>query len=355
MIISSKHLAAFFHVHPLCHYPMSGQTPRLYLTVTSFLFFVLASFGLFRIAIASVGDQSQLFRRCIMVCANQHGCPSNAAQFAWWAREECFRCRQQCIWGTVERLKQRGQPVPQFHGKWPFLPVTARIGQTFIAIQEPASVLFSLLNVFTVWRMLQRIRSEVPLDWYCRDIWLKFAGIGILTWTASALFHCCDHWLTEMLDYSCALALILFTFYASLRFILPRWTPLNQQLFRPIGLGLAYFYVHYLHSMYSSPHFDYAFHIRCCVNLALLTGLLFLSWASWECQNGRARRSLGVLAVTFALGWFSASFDAFFDFPPFLWLIDAHALFHFFSIPVPLLWAEFVCREANGQGKHRSL
>jgi hypothetical protein len=45
------------------------------------------------------------------------------------------RCRQQCIWGTVERLKQRGQPVPQFHGKWPFLPVTARIGQTFIAIQ----------------------------------------------------------------------------------------------------------------------------------------------------------------------------------------------------------------------------
>jgi hypothetical protein len=53
------------------------------------------------------------------------------------------------------------------------------------------------------------------------------------------------------------------------------------------------------------------------------------------------------LHFKFLLGWFSAAFDALFDFPPLLWLFDAHSLFHLFSAPVPLIWAEFVCQEAN--------
>uniref|UniRef100_A0A183C5G1 Post-GPI attachment to proteins factor 3 n=1 Tax=Globodera pallida TaxID=36090 RepID=A0A183C5G1_GLOPA len=52
-------------------------------------------------------------------------------------------------------------------------------------------------------------------------------------------------------------------------------------------------------------------------------------------------------AKAFLLGWSSAAFDVFFDFPPLFWIVDAHALFHLVSIPVPLLWAKFICAEAD--------
>lgn len=56
------------------------------------------------------------------------------------------------MWGTVEALAAVGVPTPQFFGKWPFLRL--------LGMQEPASVLFSLLNFFAhFWGILSLWRN----------------------------------------------------------------------------------------------------------------------------------------------------------------------------------------------------
>lgn len=298
---------------------------------------------------ASMGDRSPYFRQCISICTTNHGCPFIPNEFPWWYREQCFRCRQECVWHTVEVFHKNGYATPQFYGKWPFIPIVIRSDYLFFAIQEPASVAFSLLNAITMWMMMQRFKNDLSSDWYCVDVWKAFGNVGMLTWFASILFHCCDHLLTEMLDYCGAFALVLYTFYASLCFVLPaQHSPLNRKLFLwSVGIALSLFYVHYIYSMYSTPRFDYGFHVRCCVQIALATGLLYSCWVFFELWNGRARHSMLILGAVFCVGWLSAAFDAFLDFPPIFWTFDAHSMFHLISMPVPLLWAEFICQEAN--------
>jgi hypothetical protein len=57
------------------------------------------------------------------------------------------------MWRTVEAYAPRGR-VPQFHGKWPFLRL--------LGLQEPASVLASLLNLATNTAMVVWFTSRVP-------------------------------------------------------------------------------------------------------------------------------------------------------------------------------------------------
>lgn len=54
-----------------------------------------------------------------------------------WSWED--NCRYDCMQRIVQQRLDRGLPVLQYHGKWPFVRVAG--------IQEPASVLFSLLNL----------------------------------------------------------------------------------------------------------------------------------------------------------------------------------------------------------------
>ena len=46
------------------------------------------------------------------------------------------------------------EPILQFHGKWPF--------HRFLGMQEPASVLFSLLNLLAHDYGISRLREGVP-------------------------------------------------------------------------------------------------------------------------------------------------------------------------------------------------
>ena len=133
--------------------------------------------------------------------------------------------------------------VPQFHGKWPFLAIPLPFG--FI-IQEPASVIFSLLNLFTVYKMLQRFKRMKDLP--NRTMWLIYAHVGMFTWISSTLFHMFDCDITEKMDYFGAYTFVLSAFYVSLVFTSPqlqysligrRLIKLMQLLF--IGVFLKHF------------------------------------------------------------------------------------------------------------------
>src|SRR6218665_386505 len=61
-------------------------------------------------------------------------------------------CQYQSQWTILHELKELSIPVvPQFYGKWTF--------HRLFGIQEPASFLFSIMNLITNWRALRQYNN----------------------------------------------------------------------------------------------------------------------------------------------------------------------------------------------------
>lgn len=143
------------------------------------------------------------------------------------------RCRYKCTWKTVKYFNDiLHLSVPQFYGKWPFLaiwipfimPIPIQVSfswlyqeyssfllffpsfilfpfqylfsvyfihylqstvpsfsQTTMYFQEFASVVFSILNLFTtfsMYRTVKRLRSSNRL----KIVWTAYSVIGIIMW-----------------------------------------------------------------------------------------------------------------------------------------------------------------------------
>uniref|UniRef100_A0A183ST89 Post-GPI attachment to proteins factor 3 n=1 Tax=Schistocephalus solidus TaxID=70667 RepID=A0A183ST89_SCHSO len=126
---------------------------------------------------ASVGDQSYVYQQCISACLSTE---------LWNCEDECKYC---CTWWAVEAFHKDGLPVPQFYGKWPQVRI--------FGIQEPASALFSLLNLFAQWHTLNSFCEETSFR------------VGINAWFWSTVFHTYDTNFTERMDYLSAFGYVV--------------------------------------------------------------------------------------------------------------------------------------------------
>lgn len=123
-----------------------------------------------RICEASAGDTSLIFNECLDSCIrvncttrivgdtrkSRHDLnqPLHLALLGWTCRDEC---NYWCMWSTVDQfVNVYGNKVPQFFGKWPFV--------RFMGIQEPASVLASLLNLFVTVRMVRKFHRQIKMS-----------------------------------------------------------------------------------------------------------------------------------------------------------------------------------------------
>ncbi|VDD87830.1 unnamed protein product, partial [Enterobius vermicularis] len=133
-------------------------------------------------------------------------------------------CRQNCIWKTLDNhlASVEDGSVLQFYGKWPFLSYSLPF-LSFIPMQEPASVIFSVLNLFTTLYLYKG-----ACQFFMRNVWRTYAGIGIFAWLSSTAFHWSDFWLTEYLDYFSAYAVIMFAFFTSVSLVI---VPLHRLRF----------------------------------------------------------------------------------------------------------------------------
>lgn len=86
--------------------------------------------------------------------------------------------------------------------------------------------------------------------------------------------------------------------------------------------------------------------MKYCIGISVITAFIYISWVAKELALGRRRKSLFILLLTIAVGLGSAGFEVL-DFPPILWIFDAHSLFHAATIPTPLLLAKFVVAESE--------
>jgi len=109
------------------------------------------------------------------------------------------------MWAKVQWFEQNNIPVQQFYGKWPFVRL--------FGLQEPASVLFSILNLFSHVIMIYKFRSKVTASCPLYKTTHIYCLICCNGWFWSAVFHARDLHYTEIMDYLSALSMVLFSVY----------------------------------------------------------------------------------------------------------------------------------------------
>ncbi|XP_050186786.1 post-GPI attachment to proteins factor 3 isoform X1 [Myiozetetes cayanensis] len=282
----------------------------------------------------SQGDREPLYRECLSRCERQNCSGAALRHFrdrqplymgltGWTCRDDC---QYDCMWLTVRLYQRGGHRVPQFHGKWPF--------RRFLCFQEPASALASFLNGLASLVMLRRYRAAVPPAAPTYGTCTAFAGVSLNAWFWSTVFHTRDTALTEKLDYFCASAAVLHSVYLCCVRTLGLQRPALISIFRAFLLLFLTCHISYL----SLVRFDYGYNLAANAALGMLT---VGWWLRWCLGHGRRLPHVWKCAAAVLLLQALALLELL-DFPPLLWVLDAHALWHIGTIPLNVLFYSFL-------------
>lgn len=294
------------------------------------LYFFLLIIGIGR---ASRGDQDPDYQSCLSTCTTTRLCssPSSPSRLPLTLRLlgwTCHsNCQYDCMWYIVNRNRSMGWMVWQYHGKWPFVRV--------LGFQEAASVVGSVGNAWAHlvgWRMLQRALGEVGMaKLYLAPYYRVYFYSSILAWISACLFHTRDVPWTEHADYLTAITSIFIGLYtATLRHLFPATVSRRHQYYLAIPfIALLLYHLHYM--IFVS--FDYGWNMTL---LAILFASYALLWLQFGVRNFFTSNQ-AKLAVIWVVGAGFCAMLELFEIEPIADLIDAHALWHFGTIPLVLL------------------
>jgi len=219
------------------------------------------------------------------------------------------------------RIKLR-EPIVQYHGKWPFVRIAG--------IQEIASVIFSFGNLIPhtigLWRIVAHFR-QVSYSW----LYLLLTIFGIVSWTSSIIFHTRDIYITELMDYFSANLFLVFIFVTAL----VRTINLSRNSILFVLSATVIFYAQHMYYMLFI-HFNYQYN---GILMVIISALSIIIWIIWciKIKRTYAWRMVAALVSTSL----AASMEAF-DFPPYYDIIDAHSLWHLFTIVPTALLHSFI-------------
>ncbi|KAI4868523.1 Per1-like protein [Hypoxylon rubiginosum] len=298
---------------------------------------------LWRTAEASLGDRLPEFRECVEVCSRENCDPNNnPTHIPFHHRLLFWTCPQECDYTcqhiVTERRLAAGQPITQFHGKWPFVRV--------LGMQEPFSVLFSLGNMVAHQNGLAKLRQSIPAAYPLRPYYVLFAGFGMATWVFSSVFHVRDFRLTEQLDYFAAGAGVLYgMYYTPIRvFRLDRPTPRRQSVLRLWSVFCCSLYL--AHVAYLKLwRWNYSYNMAANVVVGLVQNSLwsYFSWKKWRASHKTWAVWPGVIVA-----WLMMVMSLeLLDFPPLWGALDAHSLWHLGTIGPTILWYNFLVKDAQ--------
>lgn len=283
------------------------------------------------------------------------------------------------IRAQLDALTPVHKQMVQYHGKWVFMRV--------LGAQEPLSVLFSLANLAVHVNCVTLLIKRVPDVFPLKLVYIGYALISANAWVWSGIFHTRDKPWTEKMDYFSASAAILSGLFLAVTRLF-RLSPDTSKFGRLLkGCGVALL----LHVLYLSlsSRFDYSYNMAANILVALGQNVLWLAYSlspgffpdgskdlyhatraalrahkpgsSLTISNGgstpaplsakmllpstskkaRSRLRLIVFALTLA-----ACLEIL-DFPPLLRALDAHALWHLSTVPIALLWYEWIIEDAQ--------
>jgi hypothetical protein len=303
-------------------------------------------------ALASVGDRLPEFQTCLARCVEKE-CNSNSQSLPLYMRLLFWTCPQNCDYicqrlVTSSRIHQ-DLSIEQFHGKWPFMRM--------LGIQEPASVLFSVLNFIPHYYGLQTISKLTAISGTISDttaltpflvfVYKGFAFVGMNAWIWSSVFHVRDFVLTERLDYFSAGLTITYGFFTAairvFRLDLPQYANFRYLLIL-VCITAYVSHVSYL----SFVTFSYSYNMLANVIVGILQNILWIyhsisSYQASKTSNGNSSWKLWpgliVLSITLAMSL------ELFDFPPILDILDAHALWHAGTVLPTMWWYAYMKRD----------
>lgn len=310
---------------------------------------------------ASAGDVDPVYRACVGQC-EKTGCVEEtcfshckftsddvSADSPWymqqplylhWKQSNCQNdCRYHCMIDRERQREEVGLGPVKYHGKWPF---TRAYG-----IQEPVSVLFSVLNLamhFLGWLSFYKLlRNKLPRKqnkttyYEFATLWHIYGLLSLNSWFWSAVFHSRDVDFTEKLDYSSAVALLG---YSLILAILRSFNVRNEATKVMVAAPLfAFVTTHILFLNFYK--LDYGWNMLVCVIMAVSQLLLWAIWAGLTRHPSRWK--LWVVII----GGGHAMLLEIYDFPPYEGFVDAHALWHATTIPLTYIWWSFIRDDAE--------
>lgn len=317
-------------------------------------------------AFASIGDRSQAYQQCVATCLSDVCASPSGPPLSLPLRLTFWKCPDDCSYQCAHNLtsmavatdstfeeKLRTLPglppnrIVQFHGKWPFWRV--------LGIQEPASVLFSLVNMRMHIKhglaMPSRLPDDLPAPVRKAYSLLPFAGINLWIW--SSIFHTRDKPLTEKMDYFSAAFSMMCSLYAAivrLAGLCPSGPHQRAKVCASTrqGLALALGVIFLCHVSYLTFwSFDYGYNMLFNVSIGLAHNLLWAAWSAYQALQSPGKRAPHYTRPFLVLTLLSSLITLeLLDFPPFLRTIDAHSLWHLSTIPVIKLWYDCLVTDA---------
>ncbi|KFY14768.1 hypothetical protein V492_02426, partial [Pseudogymnoascus sp. VKM F-4246] len=229
-------------------------------------------------------------------------------------------------------------PVVQFHGKWPFHRV--------LGMQEPLSVIFSLLNYAAHYQGLHKIRKFIPESYPLRKYYVNLAYVGMVSWIASSVFHTRDFQLTEELDYFGAGANVLYGLYytpirvfrldkggARAKSVVRAWTTLCIILFLAHVTYLKYF------------SWDYTYNMTANIVAGILQNAM---WTYFSITRYRQSKRGWAAWPGIVVAWIIIAMSLeLLDFPPIGGHLDAHALWHLGTVFPTVLFYNFLLKDSQ--------
>ncbi|KAF8605975.1 Per1-like protein [Ceratobasidium sp. AG-I] len=325
------------------------------------------------LVLASSGDRSPAFQQCLSGCTSRICSTDNTDYLTptlplalrltrWSCTDDCkYRCMHTLTDIAIEekaRALEQGQPphpaarVQQFYGKWPFWRLAG--------MQEPASVLFSMMNLATHVVGMRKILRSVPQSFHMRPFYLGWSILAMNAWVWSSVFHTRDTPRTEMLDYFSAGLVILYSlFFTAVRLfhLYPQsssspFTRSQNTAYKYWAALCALVYIGHISYLTLLPRFDYTYNMAANLVVGLIHNALWLlyPWGSIRLFPGRDKQyrpGFALQPAWFVLVTTLATTLELFDFPPWCRTIDAHALWHLATVPIVPLWYDFLVKDAS--------
>lgn len=292
--------------------------------------------------LGSWGDVDPSYQRCLKYCINNH-CSDRVDEGA--TASHIYKpplaifsasCEDLCLFGCIEQSSQQRQASglrpTKYYGHWPFI--------RYFGLEEPASVLFSLLNA--VPHLLHVLQSPFSNQRACyMTRWLQaYACAACIAWTCSAVYHSRKTSIATHLDLVSALGFIASGLFIAarrirgtsaqpLRFTALFWLMLLSWAVR------AYFMV--------LGKVSFTSHMVLSISLVVVTTLLWVSWILHTLlfATDDTERQSKYLCLLCQFWLIIASALEIFDFPPIAGVFDAHSLWHAATVPLGFLWYRF--------------
>ena len=299
---------------------------------------------------ASQGDRDDSFQICRLECSTATCHSSQKSKFGdrfpyWNCDDDCgYDCMQTI---TAERSKEGYGPF-KYYGHWPFLRI--------FGLEEPASVVFSLLNalpyirsIFDNFKKYHTKSKDSFMDRWLTLYWF----ISTNTWLASAFYHSRKTENASFYDYISALLFLGYSLWLAVRRILG--ANADSKKITILFLSSLILYITQVVRM-SRGHVTHDDHMRLCITLAVSNVFTWLLWLLVSSKKiAFERYNYRYLCLLTQIWCSLAALLELFDFPAIWGIFDAHSLWHAATVPLGFIWAYFwrIVRELLLNEKNR--